>query len=763
MSLSRSIQLIAVLVGLGIAPAFAADPVNYQDNILPIFRDICLNCHNPDKKKAGLDLSNYQSALAGSNNGPVISAGDADASLLSKVLDHSVEPNMPPKGDKLPQKQLDLIRAWIATGALETKTGKPIIVAKAKVDMGVTSLTLKKPDGPPPMPRDLSLEPTARSSRSWAVNCMAASPWAPVVAVGGQHQILLYDPENLALLGIVPWTDGEPCVAKFSRNGKMLLIGGGVAAKSGKVSLWDITSGKHVTDVGDEFDAVLAADISADQASVALGGPNKTLKLYSTQDGSAIAAVKKHTDWITAIAFSPDGVLLASADRAGGMWVWESKTAREFYNLAGHKAGITAVAFRDDSNVLASASEDGTIKLWDMQEGKNIKSWNAHGGGVLSLAFTHDGRLVSAGRDRVVKIWKPDGTLAKQLDAFNDIALQATFDHDGARVIGADWTGEIRVWDSVTGKLAGKLDPNPPTIQERIAAVQKRLDDAKPLREKAAAEFDRATRELQAAQANFAKIRTDTDAVLAQSQTDEQELAKLKAGMLFENLLAARKELASRQIEQDQLAAQLAAAKADADKAAAAVAVAQKQVDEAPALMRTSQAAVDKANEAVATADAAADTANASVGQKQLVVKQASELLEHLSAESAKSPDNKALADAAAKAKTVVESLESDLATARKLAEQRSGEADAARTALTTAKAAMDKQKQEFDRAPTALAQLRATATTASSAAAELKSQLDKATQATSAAKGKLDQITSEYERIAPKPAAPPTTQKSNA
>ena len=261
------------------------------------------------------------------------------------------------------------------------------------------------------MPRDLSLEPTVHTSRSWAVNCMAASPWAPVVAVGGQHQVLLYDPENLALLGIVPWTDGEPCVAKFSRNGKTLLVGGGVAAKSGKVSLWDITTGKHVTDVGDEFDAVLAADISADQTSIALGGPSKTLKLYSTQDGSAIAAVKKHTDWITAIAFSPDGVLLASADRAGGMWVWESKTAREFYNLAGHKAGITAVAFRDDSNVLASASEDGTIKLWDMATGKACQELQCTSP-WRHFCFLHrmTGASSRAAGTKSSHIWKPDGS-----------------------------------------------------------------------------------------------------------------------------------------------------------------------------------------------------------------------------------------------------------------------------------------------------------------------------------------------------------------
>src|SRR4051812_7039666 len=123
-------SLIAVsLIATVAIPAMAADPIYYQDNILPLFRDSCLNCHNPDKKKAGLDLSNFQSAIAGSTNGPVINAGDPDGSLLFRVVSHSEEPNMPPKQDKLADKKLELIKAWIAGGALETKTGKPIASA----------------------------------------------------------------------------------------------------------------------------------------------------------------------------------------------------------------------------------------------------------------------------------------------------------------------------------------------------------------------------------------------------------------------------------------------------------------------------------------------------------------------------------------------------------------------------------------------------------------------------------------------------------
>src|SRR3954454_4923445 len=56
------LRLVAAIGGLAFTAsfAFAQEKVNYQNNVLPIFRNICLNCHNPDKKKGGLDLSTFQ-------------------------------------------------------------------------------------------------------------------------------------------------------------------------------------------------------------------------------------------------------------------------------------------------------------------------------------------------------------------------------------------------------------------------------------------------------------------------------------------------------------------------------------------------------------------------------------------------------------------------------------------------------------------------------------------------------------------------------
>src|SRR6476620_4024355 len=102
---------------------------------------------------------------------------------------------------------------------------------------------------------------------------MAASPWAPLLAVAAPHAVLLYNTDSLDLVGSLPFPHGQVNVLRFSRNGQLLLAGRG--GKAGKGVVWSVADGRVLTEVGDEHDAVLAADISADQSQVALGGPSK--------------------------------------------------------------------------------------------------------------------------------------------------------------------------------------------------------------------------------------------------------------------------------------------------------------------------------------------------------------------------------------------------------------------------------------------------------------------------------------------------------
>ena len=232
---------------------------------------------------------------------------------------------MPPNQDKLPEPKLALIKKWIEGGALENKGSKVVVKKKTSVAMAAPA-GAAKPAGPPAVPEGLLKQPVVVSERAAAITALAASPWAPVVAVAGHKQIVLYHSDNGKTLGVLPYPEGIPYVLRFSRNGELLLAGGGRGGASGQVVVFNVRTGKRLVTVGDELDSVLAADISSDHKFVALGGPQKMLRIYSTETGELVHSIKKHTDWIYTIEFSPDGVLLASGDRANGLFVWETET-----------------------------------------------------------------------------------------------------------------------------------------------------------------------------------------------------------------------------------------------------------------------------------------------------------------------------------------------------------------------------------------------------------------------------------------------------
>jgi hypothetical protein len=625
--------LIALILWLATGPldAAAQEKVTFDEHIVPIFRDKCFGCHNPDKKSGGLVLSNYSALLAGGGSGEIVFATDVEGSRLFALVSHKEEPFMPPKADKLPDAQIDLIRKWIEGGLLENAGSKAKASNRPKFDIALKAAPTKRPDGPPPMPHSLLLEPVVRTARASAITAVAASPWAPLVAVAGQRQIVLYNADTLEFLGVLPFPEGTPHVVRFSRSGSLLLAAGGRGAQTGRVVLFDVATGERVVEVGDEFDAVLAADISADQTMVALGGPGKIIRIYATADGSLLHEIKKHTDWVTALEFSPDGVLLATGDRNGGLFVWEANTAREYLSLRAHTASITDLSFRSDSNVLASCSEDTTVRLWEMENGGNIKGWGAHGGGVSSLRFALDGRIASCGRDRVAKIWDQNGAVQRQFDPFNDLALRVAFNHDGSRVIAGDWTGELRVWSAADGKLAGTITPNPPTLAERIEAGNKELAGRKATQQQLAATAAESKAAAEKATADLAAAQTDSSGRSAAAKTAQDAVAKAKelvdkanadvtvAQAVFAGRQAAAKAVADAAVQADEMAKKTPDNKAladaatrtkeHADRTAAEAAAAQKTLTDltGAAKIRTdelaaAQTAVEKANADLTTA-----------------------------------------------------------------------------------------------------------------------------------------------------------------
>ncbi len=693
---------IAAFLGLNFA-AVAQTKVNYTDHVLPIFKNVCNNCHNPDKKKAGLDLTTYAATMAGGESGAPIKPGNVGGSLLYKLSSHADEPKMPPKGDKLSDADLKILSDWITGFALETANSKPIVATANKVESAVVSLT--RPDGPAPMPGDLPMEPFVKSRALGAMTTLAVSPWAPIVAIGGQRQILLYNTETLEQLGVLAFPEGYANVLRFSKNAKVLIAGGGLGGKLGKVVMWDVTTGERIGVVGNETDAVLTADLSADHQFVAIGGSDKRVRVYQTKDGKATGLIKKHTEWVTAVSFSPDGKYLGTADRNGGIEIWETGAEPKPYNsLTGHKSAVTALAFMP--GLLASGGEDGTIKLWSVKEGTETKSWTAHAGGVLSVEFTPDGKLVSCGRDKLAKVWDATGKALAATEAFADIALRAAMAND--RVIAADWTGAIRVYAIAGDKVnkVGELSANPPSIAEQLAAAEKTRTET--------------TAALPALQAVVATTEAAVNAERAAAE------AKRKADIAA---LEARKVVAQQQH---------ATAKAAPDLAAKNVADFTAQIDAAKQAVTAAETALGEKRKAAGMNEK---------GKAEQAVAAAQKRFDALTAETAKAREGRAkFAEGTpdfAKADAVVQSTKDELAKAEEAvaaaqAKMTATPAAPAATEVDAAKLAREEASKKVEAIRAQLQQAQAELGTAKNASPKTMAEADKTIAAVTAEIAKI-------------------------
>ncbi len=100
----------------------ASAKVSFSEDVLPIFRGRCIQCHQPSGQgfeKSGLDLTTYEGLMKGTKYGAMVIPGDPEASNLMLLLDWRASPElrMPHGKKKLSTCDRDAIRHWIREGA----------------------------------------------------------------------------------------------------------------------------------------------------------------------------------------------------------------------------------------------------------------------------------------------------------------------------------------------------------------------------------------------------------------------------------------------------------------------------------------------------------------------------------------------------------------------------------------------------------------------------------------------------------------------
>ncbi|MCX7409821.1 MAG: hypothetical protein NTZ32_17230 [Planctomycetales bacterium] len=452
--------VISVVI-TSVRPVSAQEPATEKttvafDQVRPVFQKHCTTCHNSERPRGDLDLTSVEALKSGSASGSVVVSGKPSESLLYTLAAHLETPKMPPGKSKIPQRELDLIKGWIEGGL----TVRGEVSDKSKASAAMKPATVNVPKEEPKairaatkMTGSVAIEPVPRAT---AITALAVSPKAPLVAISGRKQVVLFQWTDLAPLKAFPFPEGDVFALRFSRDGKVLVAGGGVGGESGKVVGFDVATGRRLFELGDEADVVLALDISADRSLVALGGPGRSVKVFRTADGELIATLRKHTDWILSLAFSPEGLLLASGDRFGALQVWEAKSGKEFHTLRGHVGPVNAVSWSTDSERLLSAGQDGSLRFWDMHEGKQIEKWNGDVGGILTVECDAFGKVVCGGRDRKLTVWEKPETKLQQMQMPDEV-VKLAFSHESSHVIATDAAGNVSVFTLGNGSLAGRF------------------------------------------------------------------------------------------------------------------------------------------------------------------------------------------------------------------------------------------------------------------------------------------------------------------
>lgn len=152
-----------------------------------------------------------------------------------------------------------------------------------------------------------------------------------------------------------------------------------------------------------------AVAISKDESEVLVGGEDNLIHVFSLSGNtlSEKSKVEGHRGPLTAIEYSHDGNLFASADKNREIFVWDAKTkAQKIAGWVFHTARINSIAWSPSDSHLASAALDQNIIIWNINSpSTRIQIKNAHYGGVNTVEWLDSNTVASAGQDCTIKQW----------------------------------------------------------------------------------------------------------------------------------------------------------------------------------------------------------------------------------------------------------------------------------------------------------------------------------------------------------------------
>ncbi|MDT7785133.1 MAG: hypothetical protein QOF58_3552 [Pseudonocardiales bacterium] len=190
-------------------------------------------------------------------------------------------------------------------------------------------------------------------------------------------------------------------------------------------------------------------------AFVATSSRDRTVRVWEIAHPSApVAVLDGFRETVSTLAWSPDGLTLATGDDAGDLTVWDvasPRTPAKLATLADNARNVNSVAFSPDGKRLASANTDRAVRLWDLTDRAQPRRTAKLTGfreAVMSVTFSADGTMVAgAGLDRTARLWRvADSAQLSVISDQNGPISKVRFSPDNRSVIISGTDRATQLW-----------------------------------------------------------------------------------------------------------------------------------------------------------------------------------------------------------------------------------------------------------------------------------------------------------------------------
>jgi WD40 repeat protein len=217
------------------------------------------------------------------------------------------------------------------------------------------------------------------------------------------------------------------------------------------------TAPKHFTYSG-HSDYVSDLAWSPDGKRIASASGDHTVQVWNASDGSHALIYRGHSQDVSALAWSPNGKYIVSGDINGETQIWDATTGQRLFTYRGHTSAVFSLSWSPDSQQIASASADGSLQVWQALSGalvfevQNAAPLHVNGGARQAwdaVAWSPNGKYIAGGSYGNAQIF--DARTGKLFsDAYgNDSGMvhAIAWSPDSQYIATAQTSGDVLVWN----------------------------------------------------------------------------------------------------------------------------------------------------------------------------------------------------------------------------------------------------------------------------------------------------------------------------